>query len=161
MGIIKKTKQGTVVIEAVGPVKETPIGAWINRGRFDRFAVYRLKETNNADFDIVFDELREYYGRPYDIFFSFDNNAIYCSELVDIGYTAIDIHLGRSQKASSLLINLPIVKSLIRKRIQKDPACQKKSQAQCAAIINDRELVTPVSIARDKKLFKVYSNYPF
>ena len=160
MGIIKNTKNGMVVIEAVGPVKETPIREWINRGRFDRYAIYRLKNNKDIAFEPVFNELKKYYGRPYDLFFSFNNRAIYCSELVNIGYSELDIHLGQPQKVSSLWVNLPIVKSLIYRRAKKDPECIGKTKSECKNIIANRELITPVAIARDKRLFKVYSNYP-
>ena len=42
-GIVKQTEGKWVVIEAIGPVKETPLSEWIAQGRDNAFVAYRLR----------------------------------------------------------------------------------------------------------------------
>ena len=41
IGIVRLTPSGPVVVEAAGPVGETPLRQWIARGQLGRVAVYR------------------------------------------------------------------------------------------------------------------------
>lgn len=43
-GIIVRKADGFYVLEAIGPVKETPLQEWINRGVGHRITIVRLKE---------------------------------------------------------------------------------------------------------------------
>jgi hypothetical protein len=45
------------------------------------------------------------YGKPYDIFFSFNNDAIYCSELPYLAYRAAGISIGKIQKGADLHVD--------------------------------------------------------
>ena len=82
MGILKRAPDGWVVVEAVGPVKETTLEAWIARGKFGRYALYRPIALSDAQRAQIFAAADRLYGWPYDLYFSFDNQAIYCSELI-------------------------------------------------------------------------------
>ncbi|WP_035423232.1 YiiX/YebB-like N1pC/P60 family cysteine hydrolase [Asticcacaulis benevestitus] len=163
MGIIKRTGDGTMVIEAVGPVKETPLKSWIKRGRFGRYAVYRLPKLQKSQTDKVFSASRGLYGRPYDPYFSFDNSAIYCSELVEYAFSAAKIKLGKRQRVDELIMLTGPAKKLLKRRALSDPQCRTKGLlgADCLDLIMKRQLVTPISIAQDQKVQQVYSNYPF
>ncbi|WP_198931589.1 YiiX/YebB-like N1pC/P60 family cysteine hydrolase, partial [Rhizobium rhizosphaerae] len=94
MGIVRLTESGPVVIEAAGRVRETPLAAWIARGVLRRVAVYRDPALTPEDAERVLARARTLYGRPYDIFFSFDNDAIYCSELPYLAFQAVGLSLG-------------------------------------------------------------------
>jgi Permuted papain-like amidase enzyme, YaeF/YiiX, C92 family len=47
-GIVHQTSRGWVVIEAIGPVKETLLTRWTAQGRDGRYSVYRLRENYRA-----------------------------------------------------------------------------------------------------------------
>ncbi|OLP62394.1 hypothetical protein BJF93_23335 [Xaviernesmea oryzae] len=162
MGIIRHRAGQLVVIEAAGRVRETPLDAWIARGLFKRVAIYRDPALTPAQVETVLTSAGGLYGRPYDIFFSFENDAIYCSELPYRAYQAAGIELGRVQTVSELNMDNVAVKSLIRKRWQSHAPCKENGFGfdQCYAAILQQTLITPVSIADDKRLRLVFSNYP-
>jgi len=160
MGIVKRTPEGWVVVEAVGPVKETPLKVWVHRGKFARIAVYRPRHLTDVQTRKVFAVAQRLYGRPYDIYFSFDNRAIYCSELAYVTYREAGLELGRRQPVADLGVLKGPARDLIARRAAGDPQCRGLDRDACLKIVMARELVTPVSIARDRDLRKVYSNYP-
>lgn len=162
MGIIRTDGDKTVVIEAGDKVRETPLSAWIHRGRLQRTAVYRLPNLTPRQKDEILASAKSLYGKPYDIFFSFNNDAIYCSELPYLAFRAAGISLGRLQKVSELNIDNWLVKNLIEKRWERDQECKVAGFTfeQCYKHILDQDLVTPSSIAHDPKLNLIFSNYP-
>jgi hypothetical protein len=70
------------VLEAFHQVHLTPLGEWIDRGRGDAFTVYRLREDRRSCIPEFVSAARGYLGRPYDLHYSMDDEALYCSELV-------------------------------------------------------------------------------
>src|SRR5580698_6889341 len=44
-GILHQADGNWNVIEAIGPVKETPLAAWEDQGRYGRFTIFRLKQA--------------------------------------------------------------------------------------------------------------------
>jgi len=100
-------------------------------------------------------------GRPYDLFFSFDNREIYCSELAWLAYGAAKLLVGKVQKVRDLHVSNALADRLIAARSGRDSACDGLGAEACKAVILNRDLVTPVSIARDRNLRQVYTNYPF
>ena len=81
-GILHRTKDGWVVIEAIGPVKETALAAWIMQGREKKYTAYRLREKYRSKVPAFIQAAQGYEGRPYDIHYDMDDEAIYCSELI-------------------------------------------------------------------------------
>ena len=163
MGIIRETAAGPVVVEAVGPVKETPLRQWIARGRLGRFSVYRDPNLTTRQTAVVFRAARALYGRGYDLYFSFDNRDIYCSELVYDAYHAAGIDLGRIQKIGELASAWGPAGDMLDRRALSDPECKARGVdgGNCIALIRERPLITPKAIAEDGRLRQVYSNYPF
>jgi hypothetical protein len=162
MGIIKKDGKDIKVVEAAGTVKETPLQEWINRGLLKRVAIYRDPDLTQEQAGRILAAARELYGKPYDIFFSFNNDAIYCSELPYLAYRAAGLSIGKIQKVSDLHFDNFFVKRLIRQRWQRDSECTSRQFdfEQCYNHILDQDLVTPASIANDGKFKRIYSNYP-
>lgn len=79
----RKGQTRWVVIEAVGPVKETPLARWIGRGRGHRIAVYRFRDARlAASTPAIIAAARTYLGRPYDLRYRWDDESLYCSELI-------------------------------------------------------------------------------
>lgn len=159
MGIIAHSGDEIVVIEAAGPVRETPLKAWEQHGRFGRYAVYR-RDLSDRQTATILNAARALEGRPYDLFFSFDNRAIYCSELPFIAYSAAGIDIGQVQKVADLHVG-GLAKSLIDKRWRSDPDCVGLDADRCYDHIMQQSLITPVAISRDRSLHRIYSNYPW
>jgi len=87
-GLIFKRKSGQdnwCVLEAVQPVKWTPLTEWISRGKDGHFVIKRLT-TDSMITKPMLHELRQiaegYIGKNYDIHFDWSDDKIYCSELV-------------------------------------------------------------------------------
>lgn len=163
MGVIKKTGGNIVVVEAAGTVRETALSEWIERGRLNRVAVYRKQDLDDALAHKIVASMERYYGKPYDVFFSFSNDAIYCSELPFLAYREAGIQLGLVQRVSDLNVDNVLVKSLIKRRWKSHVPCRAEGLnfEQCYNQILSQQLITPVSIAEDSKLQLVFSNYPF
>lgn len=140
-GIIVERSGEWFVLEAIGPVKETPLIDWINQGRDNRFWAYRLKEPlRNRIPDILF-EARKQAGKDYDILYRFDNEEIYCSELIfNAVRDATGTELGTIEKLGDLNWK-PYEHTIIS--IQ-------------GFVPQDREMITPVSLSRAEELFLVY-----
>ena len=163
MGIIKRNPGGFVVVEASSTVKETPLRNWVNRGLLNRAAVYRDANLTHGQAIVILATAEKLYGQPYDIFFSFGNGAIYCSELPYLAYAEAGISIGKVQKISELNFDNMVVKKMIEQRWQRHAACKAKNYnfEQCFNHLLNQDLVTPASIAGDKRFELVFSNYPF
>ncbi len=163
MGIIKHVNSSVVVIEASDHVRETPLRAWVNRGLFKRVAIYRDADLTPDQIDKIFASAKTLYGKPYDIFFSFNNEAIYCSELPYLSFKAAGVTIGKIQKLSELHVDNVLAKRLIKRRWQRDTECTSKGYdfARCYQHLLDQDLITPASIAQDTQFKQIYSNYPF
>ena len=81
-GIIVRKNGEWVVLEAIGPVRETSMFSWIRRGRRSFFEVYRLKPEFQQRIPEMVAAGRRFLGRPYDIRYRLDDEKIYCSELI-------------------------------------------------------------------------------
>lgn len=150
------------MIEAVGTVKGTPLKDWVNRALLKRVAIYRDSTLTPAQAKRVLVEAKTYYGRPYDIFFSFNNHAMYCSELPYLAYKGAGISIGKVQKVLELNFDNALVRKLIKSRWQRHEECKSKAYGfeKCFQHILNQDLITPASIAEDPRFEKIYSNYP-
>lgn len=159
MGIVRVEPSGPVVIEAARTVGETPLASFLARGEGGRYAVYRLRKAGAADIKAALDGTRRYFGRPYDIFFRLDPSEIYCSELPYHAFKAAGITLGKIERFGALGIDNPAVKKLFMARWQRHPDCGGTDAEGCWRRMQDQVLVTPVSIAADPQLERVYSDF--
>ena len=86
MGVIFVGSDGPVVYEAVGPVKWTPLDEWIRRGKDGRYTLKRLTDAasrlNSDEIAALRAAGEALEGRPYDLYFEWSDDRIYCSELV-------------------------------------------------------------------------------
>jgi hypothetical protein len=164
MGIIEIGSDGTAfVVEAVGPVKTTPLDAWIKRGLGGRVAIKRLPTLTLDQSQSILQAAHKFDGLPYDLFFMSTTDQIYCSELISLAFkNGASLTLGKTQKAKELYLDNFAAKRLISKRWQKHPLCQTAQTANfesCYDQILEQELVTPDSIFNDPKLELIFSNY--
>jgi len=143
-GIVVKSDGGWFVLEAVGPVKETPLNQWVRHGVGNRFSAYRLRDEL---LDVVPDFVREanrFAGLPYDKRYQLDDEKIYCSELVYKAYTnATGDGLGRLVRLGELRWK-PYERSI--RYYEKGP------------VPLEREMITPVGLTEAPQLVMVYSN---
>ena len=162
MGIIKNDGKNAVVIEAAATVRETALADWVSRGVFRRVAIFRDVSLTPEQAKRVLSSAEGFYGKPYDIFFSLENDAIYCSELPYLAYKAAGIAIGKLQKISDLNIDNFLVKRLIARRWQRHAECALRQYdfEKCYNYILNQDVVTPASIANDNQFKKIYSNYP-
>jgi hypothetical protein len=161
-GVIHKSGNATSVVEAALHVTETPLHTWINRGVLQRFSVYRYKGLTPVQGAHIVTAAQEYIGRPYDFYFSFDNDAIYCSELDYLAFRDSGISLVTPEKIGDLYVNNRFVKKIIEQRWHNYPACQGKNLTfdQCYDQIMAGQIVTPATIAHALNMELIFSNYP-
>lgn len=148
MGMIYIQDNKTYVYEAVSPLTKavglTPYKSWVNRGRGGRVWVKRLdadvKTLDAKTLKKMKRVGRRYEGKRYDTLFQWNDQRIYCSELVfDIYDKAVGIQLGRVQKVRDLNLKPKSVQQLIKRRLGKRLNLNEK-------------IITPVSIFNDNRL---------
>jgi len=150
MGIIFVEGGGPVVLEAVGPVKRTPLAEWVGRGEGGRFVVKRLSDAQALLTADAIARLKKagdrYAGRPYDLQFQWSDERIYCSELVWKTYEeALGIEIGELETFRDFNLS--------------DPAVAKKLEERFGARIPlDEKVISPASMFESDRLMTVYEN---
>ena len=121
MGIIYLKNEAPFVFEAVGPVKFTPLRDWVARGKGRHYVVKRLvnaqevitKEGVNRMLTVG----ESFKGKPYDPYFEWSDDRIYCSELVwKIYKRALNLEIGKLQTMAECDLSDPLVQEEIRRR---------------------------------------------
>jgi hypothetical protein len=164
MGIIDFDDSGNpVVLEATATTRATPLHSWVKRGLGERISVFRLPTLTESEASAVSRDARKHFGKKYDPFFYSTDDELYCSELVFLAFkSGINLELGRYQKVNTLALDNFAVRKVIKSRWNKFPLCangQAKDFESCFAIIQQQFLITPQSIAEDKRLLQVFNNY--
>lgn len=146
-GIIFYKSGKPYVLEAVQPVKVTPLGEWIRRGVGGKYVVSRVKESLTKDEILsMYEYGRSLIGKNYDLKFQWSDKRMYCSELVYKVFVAGDRYVGEFKKFSDYDLSDRIVRDAIRSRYGNS--------------INLNEMViTPVDIYRSSSVRTVYNNY--
>ncbi len=91
------------VIEAIGPVRQISLEEWIAQGTGGGFAAFRLSDEYQVRIPQIVAEARKFLGRPYDSRFRFDDEHIYCSELLFKAFrSATGEPLGRVRQVREL-----------------------------------------------------------
>jgi len=118
VGIIFHRHGKPYVFEASATVRYTPLAAWIARGDGGHYALKRLRrELTGVDLARLQASAKPFEGRPYDPYFEWSNDRIYCSELVWKMYQqALGIELGTRQLLRELDLRDPVVKAKMRER---------------------------------------------
>jgi len=131
------------VIEAIGPVQETPLSQWISRGRDKQVWAYRLRENERSHIPAMLTAMRNDLGKPYDIHYRFDDQAIYCSELIWRGWkAATGKELGKPVKLGEL--NWQPYRQVI------------EAIEGAGNLPLDREMITPRDLAAAPELQQVF-----
>jgi hypothetical protein len=121
VGVVFDYKGELLVLEAVGPVKKTKLKDFINRGINKHYVIKRLKNAEDKLTNDNIVNLKEagdkYLGLPYDIYFGWQNDRIYCTELVWKIYKEIlGIELGKLGKLKDFDLSSFTVRLLMFKR---------------------------------------------
>lgn len=144
-GIVVRESGEWFVLEAIGPVRTTRLGDWIRRGRGGSFDAYRLESALQQRVPEILKSARTYLGRPYDMHYDFDDDRIYCSELVFKAVrTATGVSLGKVERLGDL--NWQPHEAFIRSIEGYVP--------------KTREMITPRSLSEAPELTLVYSTDP-
>ncbi len=145
-GVVLRRKNGELaVLEAIEPVKISPLINWIRSGRGGRITVCRLKSPFRKHIPEWLRACKTYLGRPYDARYRLDEEKIYCSELLFKGWRAATSEdLGKLVKLREL--NWQPYKKAIE-------------ELEGGPVPLDRKIITPRDLARAPQLEEIYSNY--
>ena len=150
MGIIYENEGQFLVYEAVQPVKLTPLKGWINRGENGHYVIKRLKNADKVLTKSTLTKMKQigdqFNGKPYDIYFEWSDDKIYCSELVwKIYKQATDIEIGQLEQLSDFDLSNDIVKAKMKERYGEN-------------IPMDEKVISPASMFNSDKLVTVKTN---
>lgn len=118
MGVIVHRDGKPYVYEAVARVRYTPLDRWVARGDRGKYVVKRLKRNLTSEQSKSLRRAANAYSdKPYDLYFEWSNDRIYCSELVWKMYRdALGIEIGARQKLREFDLTDPAVKAKMRER---------------------------------------------
>jgi uncharacterized protein YycO len=118
VGVILIRKGKPYVLEAVQPVRFTPLNAWLDHGENRHFVAKRAKQPlTRADIARLHSHAKDYLGKPYDLTFEWSDDRIYCSELVWKLYKqAANIELAPLSKLGSFKLDAPVVQQKLKAR---------------------------------------------
>jgi len=120
-GILLKQGDELMVFEAVQPVKFTPFNEWIKRGQGNKYEVKRLKKSDSILTKNILikmeKEAQKYKDKNYDIYFGWNDELIYCSELVwKIYKNAVGVEVGKLKKLKEFDLTSTEVKTIMKQR---------------------------------------------
>jgi hypothetical protein len=120
-GIIFKKGEDCYVLEAVQPIKRTPLEKWIARGKRGHYVIKRLKNSDAVLTPEITEKMlkigNSFEGKNYDIYFGWSDDLIYCSELVwKIYQRAVGIEIGKLDKLRNFDLTNEIVKYELHER---------------------------------------------
>ena len=134
VGLIEVAKDGVFVLEAVQPVSRTPLAAWARRGKGGWVTVLRPKGLDAATVRRVVASARKELGKPYDARYRWDDERIYCSELVVKAFArGASLSVGKQELVSTLELS-----------------DEELALAAKLGVSPDQSLVTPGSLADDE-----------
>jgi hypothetical protein len=147
VGIVEVAADGTFVVEAVGKVSRTPWSAWRRRARRGGdVLVLRPASVPEPLRAAAVERAKGFLGRPYDARFGWDDERLYCSELVVKAYErGAGVSFGRRERLGDLRV------AGLRAAIERRWG---------GHVPEDLVLVTPASLAEDPRLRRVWKGRP-
>src|SRR5262245_43284866 len=147
MGLVLYRSGRPFVLEAAGKVQFTPLDAWVARGVGGKYAVKRLRDAGALASPAGLRRLQvaaeAFLGRPYDPYFEWSDDRIYCSELVWKAYDrGLGIRLGKLASLSTFDLSNDAVKRKLSERYGKNVPMD-ESVISPAAMFESPLLVTP------------------
>lgn len=147
VGIISYRSGKPYVYEAHGPVGFRTLSAWVSSGSGGKYLVRRYKNGLSASqVQTLSNVAQTFAGKPYDIYFGWDDSRIYCSELVwKIFYRAMGVSVGQQQQLGDFDLSSPEVQKILHERYGDN-------------IPYEETVVSPEAIAVSGNLVTVYKN---
>lgn len=150
-GIILRKDHKWMVAEASSTVRYTPLEQFISKGKHKNYVIKRQKFSFfNSDSDAerkLKKRVANFIGKPYDIYFRWGNDSIYCSEFVWKVFEPFG-KLSEPQKMKNLELTGPHVQNLILERYKRNGL----------KLNLEETIVSPVSIFNSNKLYIVYDS---
>ena len=150
-GILNWEAGQCYVWEAGNGVRKTPIKEFIKRGKGGHFVIKRLKNTRQVFHSVeVLEKFtrifhKEFLNKPYDPFFEWSDDKIYCSELIWKLYKkATGLELGKIQKLRDFNLKNETVRKKLEERYGKN-------------IPLDEKVISPASIFESELLKTIES----
>ena len=121
VGMVLKHNGALMIFEAVSPVKYTPIDVWTKKQEGKHFMVRRLTDaksiltpSNLLRLDSAASVME---GRPYDSWYNWSDEKLYCSELVwKIFDRVLDVKLCNLRKMRDYDLSSPEVQKRLKER---------------------------------------------
>ena len=111
-GIAVNTPEGVQIMEADTTVRILPVERFINKSVGNKYIVKRPAQPLTQPID-----QEKWLGRWYDLKFSFDNEEVYCSELVWLIYKDQGIELCEPGKIKEhFMVRLPAMQRALEER---------------------------------------------
>ena len=148
-GILFKENNEWMVFEGVQPVKKTALNEWIAQGVKQHAVVKRLKNAQAVLSPQVRNHMKatatKFIGKNYDLTFTWNDDRMYCSELVyKIYERGAGIAVGKLQKLREFDLSNPIVKAKLVERYG-------------TKIPLDEPVISPGAIFTDTNLVEILS----
>ncbi|MET0943866.1 MAG: YiiX family permuted papain-like enzyme [Flavobacterium sp.] len=130
-GIIFFVNGGQFVLEAVQPVKITPLEEWISHGKEHKYVVKRLKNAETILNEETLGKMKTYgkqlLGKEYDAYFEWTDSRIYCSELIwKIYKNGAGIELSKLKQLKDFNLTDERVQEIIKERYGNDIPLEEK-----------------------------------
>ena len=124
-GLIYKKENDFFVVEAIQTVSLTPLDEWITRGEKGHYVIKRLKHADQILTPDILKKMKmegeKFIGKNYDFNFNWNDDKIYCSELVwKIYKRATGIEIGKLEKLGDFDLTNNKVKTILEKRYGKN-----------------------------------------
>ncbi|TAG00353.1 MAG: YiiX family permuted papain-like enzyme [Cytophagia bacterium] len=150
-GLIVEKNNQFYVFEAETHVKAIRLKKWIERGKNQHFVVKRLKNAEKiltkTMIENITKQILKYNEKQYDIYFSWSDEAMYCSELVwKIYQKATGIEVGNLQKLKDFDLTSNEVKQKLKERYGNNIPLEEK-------------VISPESIFKSDKLEEIMIKY--
>lgn len=147
MGIVYFREGEPYVFEAIATVRLTLLAEWIERGVDGRFVARRLAAADELLTDEALARMmaegRALQGKPYDPYFEWSDDRIYCSELVwKVFQRALGLEVGELQTLADFDTEDPLVKAKLAERFGDAPPADEPVIAPSAMFASD--LLVPV-----------------
>jgi uncharacterized protein YycO len=125
-GILFQENGKWMVYEAVQPVRKIPVEQWTAAGQNGFYIVRRLKNADSLLSDAKVKAMKnaaiKRLGRDYDIYFSWDEERMYCSELVwKVYHEGANVEVGTRKRMKDYDLSSPVVKQIMQQRYGKKP----------------------------------------
>ncbi len=146
VGMILKHKGELMFYEAVSPVRFTPLKTWLRKQKKTQFVVRRLKNAgeiltsrNLSRLDSAASILE---GRPYDSWYNWSDEKLYCSELVwKLYHRVLGVDLCELRKLKSYDLTSPEVQKKLKERFP-DGAPLEETMVSPQDLFESKVLVT-------------------